>query len=176
MRTLLWALFIILVAYMTHQATVVNRSTSAHYQLIQAESADSTLGRTMFRAWAKVPYGRGTMLDVLESNTDTDFLFITTYTLLLMLCSYMQMQNESYLPLNTLLRFNLLLALIISGLDVTENLKILYNIRHLHDAGLYCSPYIVSTLKWLLSAWAVLLWLISVVKSAFQSSKHSKGS
>jgi len=172
MKNILWVLFISLAAYSFYQGSIVAGSAPEHYQLIKAESADSSLGRAMFRAWEKIPYGHGTLLTVVQRNTHTDYFFILTYTLLLLLCSYLQMQNETYLPLNSLLRLNILLALVIASLDITENIKILYNIRHLHDAGLYCSPYIVSTIKWLLSGWAVLIYLISLTRSALFSRRR----
>ena len=165
MRTLLWILFAILAIYMGSEGVVVDKLTSGRYAIIQAEFADSTAGKAMFKNLNQVPYGRGTLLGLVRSNTHNDFLFILDYMLLILLCSYMQMLNEKSLALNSLLRLNLLLAVLIAALDVTENFKILYNIRHFADRGFYSCSCIVSTFKWVLSGWAVLIWLISLIKS-----------
>jgi hypothetical protein len=171
MRVLLWVIFAVLTVYMGSEGIVVKKLTSCRYTIIQAEFADSTAGKAMFKSLNQVNYGRGTtLLDLVRSNTHTDFLFIIDYSLLILLCSYMQMQNEKSLALNSLLRLNLLLAVLVALLDVTENLKILYNIRHFADNGFYSCSCLVSTFKWTLSGWAVLIWLISLIKSLFSGS------
>ena len=166
MRVILWVIFAALALYMGNEGRVVKKLTSCRYTIIQAEFADSSAGKVMFKTLNQVHYGRGTtLLDLVRSNTHTDFLFIIDYTLLILLCSYLQMQNEKSLALNSLLRLNLLLAIMVALLDVTENLKILYNIRHFADGGFYSCSYLVSTFKWTLSGWAVSIWLISLIKS-----------
>lgn len=164
MKFILWLLFGILVLYMGGQAFVVYQRTPA-YSLVKLESADNITGKQMLKTWQQKTYGGQPLLAIARSNTRLDYLFIVVYTILLVLYSYLRMQRENRYWLNVLLRLNLLLALLAGAFDMTENTLILYNIRHVADDGLYLCALIPSTIKWVLLAWCLLVYLFPRITS-----------
>lgn len=169
MKKFIWFIFIALSAYMGYQGYVLQCLKKTGYSIFQLEIACKDSGQAILHTWNNIPYGNGTLLDVAKSNTHWDFLFIACYVLLIILHSSAQMQNEKSLFLNSLLRFNLFLAVLAGFLDVNENIMLLHNFRHVAD-GYYWVTIWVTIPKFVLSGWAVLIWLISVIKSAVSSS------
>ncbi|MDB4922906.1 hypothetical protein [Mucilaginibacter sp.] len=161
MKKILWLALIVIFLVSVYQALVVYLGTPEHYQLPGLAYADQQGAHDWLAAWQAAPYGRGTLLDVARSNLHLDFGFIFVYTMLILLLSYLQMQRERSPRLNAYLRLNIFLALILTVSDILENILLLYDIRHINDHGLYLSPWFFSTLKWLLTAWVVGVYLIS---------------
>lgn len=164
MKFILWLLFGMLVLYMGDQAFVVYQRTPDS-SLFKLESADSIAGKQMLKTWQQKTYGGQPLLAIARSNTRLDYLFILVYTALLVLYSSLRMQRENRYWLNVLLRLNLLLALVAGAADMAENALILYNIRHTADDGLYLCAVILSTIKWALLAWCLLVYLFSGIST-----------
>ncbi len=164
MRTILWIILVAVAVILYQENNVISNRTGQGISWL--EFAKCREGKAMLCRWDSVKYGGGTLIAVAQSNTHWDFVFILTYVLLMILCSSTQMQLEKNTFLNALLRLNLLLALLAGLLDVAEDLILLYDFRHAADPGLYVSSYWVTLPKWILSGWVVLVWLISLAKSA----------
>ncbi len=129
------------------------------------EFAGKKIGKEMVCAWYDSPFAGSNLLSVARNNTRADFLYILIYVGLILLYSYLQMQQEKRIFLNELLRLNLLLALLAGLFDVVENVLLLYNFRHVNDSGIYISTMILSSLKFSLLGWTVLVWISSVIRS-----------
>jgi len=161
MKKILWLALIVIFLVSVYQALVVYLGTPEHYQLPGLAYAGQQDAHDRLAAWQAAPYGRGTLLDVARSNLHLDFGFIFVYTVLILLLSYLQMQRERSPRLNAYLRLNIFLALILAASDCIENTLLLYDIRHVNDPGLYVSPCIFTTIKWLLTAWVIGVYLVS---------------
>jgi len=166
MKILLWLILIVLVVILGFESRSLEKGTTQHYSIMQLEFADAAQGKTMLKTWKQTPYAGKTLLDLVKSNTHTDFFFLIVYTILLIIHSNGEMQQERNLALNTLLRLNLFLAVIAGLSDVAENFILLYDIHHTTDTITYLSSYWVTTLKWALIAWILLVWLVSVIHTA----------
>ena len=164
-KNLTWFVFLLLVLFMGFQGRVLQCSNSRHYTIVQLETARQSQGQAILHAWDSIRYGKGTMLDLVRSNTHWDFLFIICYVSLIMMESNAQMQRERWLFLNELLRLNLLLALLAGLCDVAENTMLLHNFRHVSDGRYYLETFWVTYPKFIFAFWAVVVWLVSVVKS-----------
>jgi len=166
MKTIIWIIFIGLIIGMGYQGRTLQRGTTAHYSIFQLELSNPVDGATILKAWSNKVYGRGSLIDVAASNTHWDFFFICCYVcLLLLLHSNDQMQRENWRLLNSLLRLNLLIAIVAGLLDVGENLLLLYNFRHVSDHFYHETIYLTAP-KFILSGWAVLVFFFSVIKTA----------
>lgn len=163
MKTILWFPFIVLLVWLELDVRAIKAGTTEGYTPLQLQFADEALGKPMLCAWQNKPFGVDTLLGLVRRSIHTDFFFIISYTLLLFVHSNAQMQRERTSWLNTLLRLNLFLAILTGLLDVTENLILLYNIRHVADPGVYLSTCCISRAKWLIGGWALLVWLFSVL-------------
>ena len=169
MRTLLWIVFLIVIAVMFQQEHAITSRSGHGTQWLEFVNANE--GKAIVCGWQRICYGRGTLVNIARSVTNLDFLFILTYVCLMITRSYNQMQRERWLFWNELLRLNLILALLAGLLDVTENFILLYDLRHLNDPGLYYTSYYVSLFKWILSGWIVLIWGVSVTRSGLGSKR-----
>ncbi len=150
---------------MGYQDHTLQNGTSPSYSICQLEFSNPAKGAVILKAWSNKEYGRGSLINVAESNTHWDFFFIFCYVSLLLLHSNDQMQQENWKLLNGLLRLNLLLAIVAGMLDVGENLLLLYNFRHVSDHFYHETIYFTAP-KFILSGWAVLVFFFSVVKTA----------
>jgi hypothetical protein len=164
MRTILWIILVAVAIILYQENNVISNRTGQGIACL--EFANSYDGKATLYQWDAVKYADGTLIGVAQSNTHWDFVFILTYVLLMILCSSIQMQQEKNSFLNALLRLNLLLAVLAGLLDVTEDLILLYDLRHVNDPGLYVSSYWATLPKWILSGWVVLVWVVSLIKSA----------
>jgi hypothetical protein len=165
MKKLLWFVFILLTIYMGYQDYLLRSTVVPNYPIVSLEFADKTLGKEMVCAWYDSPFAGSNLLAVARNNTRLDFLYILIYVSLILLYSYLQMQQEKRIFINELLRLNLLLALLAGLFDVVENVVLLYNFRHVTDSGLYISTVIISTAKFTLLGWTILVWIISATSS-----------
>jgi hypothetical protein len=167
-KKITWAVFILLALFMNFQAHVLKYATGQQYTIVQLETANKCMGQAILKEWKSLPYGEGTMLDVAISNTHWDFLFILCYVTLIIIQSYDQMQREQWMPLNALLRLNLFLAFLAGFFDICENTMLLHNFSHVIDGRYYLETWWATYPKFILSGWAVLVWLVSLVKSGWQ--------
>ncbi len=165
MKKLLWFVFILLTIYMGYQDYLLRSTVVSNYPIVSLEFAGKTLGKEMVCVWYDSPFAGSNLLAVARNNTRLDFLFILIYVSLILLYSYLQMQQEKRIFLNELLRLNLLLALLAGLFDVLEDVLLLYNFRHVNDFGLHISTAIISAIKFILLAWTVLVLIISVMSS-----------
>ena len=171
MKIVLWLILIALVVILGFESRSLEQGTAQHYSIMQLEFADAAQGKTMLQTWQQTGYAGRTLLELVKSNTHTDFFFLLVYTILLITHSNGQMQQERKLILNTLLRLNLFLAVIAGIADATENFILLYDIRHTSDATAFISSCWVSSLKWTLIACILLVWLVSVIHTAIIAKK-----
>ncbi|HZY39736.1 MAG TPA: hypothetical protein VFE53_23940 [Mucilaginibacter sp.] len=166
-RKITWGVFILLGLYMGFQAHVLKFATCREYTIVQLETANKCRGQAILKEWKSLPYGEGTVLDVARSNTYWDFLFILCYVTMIVIQSYNQMQREKWMFLNALLRLNLFLAFLAGFFDICENSMLLHNFSHVADGRYYLETRWATWPKFILSGWAVLAWLVSLVKSWF---------
>ncbi|WP_343692666.1 hypothetical protein [Chitinophaga sp.] len=173
MKIILWLLFIVLVIITGQEAHIIQVNAGDQATLLHLEFTDFAAGKKILDCWRGITYGEGTLLSLAQSNTRTDFLFLITYTLLLISYSNSQMQQERNPALNNLLRLNLFLAVLAGLCDVSENLILLYDMRHAGEITRYVSSSWVSIAKWLLIGWVILIWLISLIRCRVMREKRT---
>ena len=161
-----WFVFILLAVFMSFQAHVLKYSTCPRYSMVQLETACKAKGRAILKAWNSKCYGEGSMLDLARSNTYWDDFFILLYVTLIVTESNDRMQQEKWMPLNALLRLNLFLAFLAGMFDICENTMLLHNFRHVGDGRYYLVTCWATYPKFIFACWAVLVWAISLIKSA----------
>ncbi|MBB5394146.1 hypothetical protein [Mucilaginibacter sp. AK015] len=162
MKLILWIIFIALLAVTGYQNYLIGASG---YDVFSLEFAGKTHGLVIMGNWLNCFYGDSNLLEVARQNTHWDFFFIASYVTLLITLSNWQMQRENWLPLNELLRFNFLLVVAAGGLDVVENFRLLHNFHHVNDAASYWGTCWLTGLKFIFIAVAVLIFMISFIKS-----------
>jgi len=163
-----WTIFILLALFMNFQAHVLKYAICPQHTIVQLETSCKPQGQAILKAWKDKPYGEGTMLDLARSNTHWDFLFIFCYVTLIVIQSNNQMQREKWMPFNALLRLNLLLAFVAGFFDICENTLLLHNFSHVTDGRYYLENWWATYPKFIVSGWAVLVWLVSLVKLGWQ--------
>ena len=137
-----------------------------HAGITSLEFASREQGLSLLADWSRVTTRTGaTVLDLARRNTRWDFLFIFGYVSVLVIVSYNRMQREPRPWLNTLLRLNFLLAILTGALDVLENAILLTDMAPYNIGNAFYSSYPISLAKFLLAAWAVLVWLFSLATS-----------
>lgn len=156
MKRLVWLVFLSVSAFMFYLDYLLSVSG---YGIIDLQFADATKGNIILTA-----YQSQNLLFVVVSHLKFDFLYLILYVWLMITLSTLQMQREKWLPLNQLLKLNVLLALLVGSLDVVENMWTFHNLRHIGQPNLYWSTYWLALSKFALAAWVVLVWLVSVVK------------
>lgn len=169
MKKLVWLIFILLVLGMGFQGYILCHTAIPRYSILELETSCKAKGQLILHTWNSTPYGNNNLLSVAQSNTHWDFLFILCYVTLIIIHSSGQMQNETSLFLNELLRLNLLLAVLAGLLDISENLLLLHNFRHISDGRYYWPTAMVTIPKFVLAGWAVLIWLISLARSGYKA-------
>jgi hypothetical protein len=161
MKKLIWPAFFVVAACMAHQGALLKSGGNG---IVALEFANATKGNAILTTYRNIPYGDTTLLEVAKHNLQLDFLFILLYVTLMLMLSNAQMQREKWPPLNEMLRLNLLLAVAAGGLDIAENIRLLHNLHHIGNPGLYWETYWLALPKFILAGWIVLVWLVSVVK------------
>ena len=122
------------------------------------EFASAAEAKDMVQSWEDA-----SALRTVISSIKLDYLFIAFYVLLMINCSNHRMNLERNLILNNLLRFNIALAIDTGGLDIAENVIMMHNIRSVDD---HISTVIIATLKFVFAGWIIVVWVVSVLKSA----------
>ncbi|MDJ1479957.1 hypothetical protein QNI16_05625 [Cytophagaceae bacterium YF14B1] len=99
------------------------------------------------------------------SMLHVDFIFILVYTFLLLLWSYLEMQQQRSVWLNELLRLNILLGILAAVADCIENMILLHDfsipVRTIYQ------PDVFSFIKWGCIGWIVVVLLMSRVPRFF---------
>lgn len=167
MKKILWILFIITGFYMGLQSDILVRATPQKYRVAQLEFAGRERGQLILQTWNHIPFAGQTLLQVAVHNTWLNYLLLILFTSLLMLYSYLQMQREKLLQLNELLRFNLVLTVCIFLLGIEENYLLLHNMRHVDDPLFYLNATWVALPMYLIAGWAILVLVVSLVRSGF---------
>ncbi|HMG89319.1 MAG TPA: hypothetical protein VK589_04645 [Chryseolinea sp.] len=153
-RGLLWIGTIILMVVLGMKCYHLR---SAQVATVEAfEFANKQEAPAIIRSWEdkKVMY-------TVKSSIWLDYAFLVFYVLLMINCSNHQMNREQNRVLNNLLRLNIPLAVASGALDFAENSIMLHNIRSIED---YFPTALISTLKFALAGWIVVVWIFAVIK------------
>src|SRR5258706_11981267 len=165
LRLLAWAgtiIFFILIAVNSKRFC---RAEPPAKGILALETANRQKGKAILARWEQ---GTGNLMAVAKRITLHDFFFIFFYVALLIMLSNNQMYRETWLPLNTLLRLNVPLAIVTGLLDVTENILLLQNIHFSGPDQPYLASFWVTVPKFILVGWIVLVWLVSAIKSVIR--------
>ena len=127
--------------------------------IVHFELATVTNGKLILTSWEKAG-----LLPIALRIIWFDFAYIFFYVAILITLSNLQIRKESSVAFNALLRSNFFFAFIAGLLDIFENIFMLYNIYSWSDRE-YISSRWIASLKFILIAWVVLVWLISFIKS-----------
>lgn len=156
MKRVVWLVFLGVSAYMVYLGHLLNASG---YGIVDLQFADAIEGNIILGT-----YQSHNLLPIVRTHLQFDFLYLILYVWLMITLSAVQMQREKWIPLNELLRLNVLLALMVGGLDIVENIRTFHNLRHIGQPDLYWGTYWLALPKFALAAWVVLVWLVSIVK------------
>jgi len=155
-RTLLWIGTISLMIVLSAKSF---RLVKLHVARVEAfEFASRTEAKQIVQSWKDAP-----AMHTVTSSIWLDYLFIAFYVLLMINCSNHQMNLERNLILNNLLRLNIALAIDTGLLDIAENVIMMHNIRSIED---HIPTALIATLKFILAGWIILVWIVSILKSA----------
>lgn len=139
--------------------------------IIPLEFASPEEGKAILAGWNDTNHPwLGNVLEAGKKTTRVDFLFLLFYTIVLASLSNSRIYHERNTFLNSLLRLNILVAFLVGLLDVIENLILLRNMNHFSRSLSYSfiSVHWIALVKFILAAWVVIVWLISVIKGAFR--------
>jgi hypothetical protein len=125
------------------------------------ETASRNEGKAILLSWQQ---DEASLAAVAKRITIYDFFFLVFYVSLLIMLSNNQMYRETWLPLNSLLRFSIPLAIITGLLDVTENILLLYNLRDWQPDQPYVQSFWITLPKFIFAGWIILVWLVSAIK------------
>lgn len=99
------------------------------------------------------------------SMLHVDFIFILVYTFLLLLWSYLEMQQQRSTQLNELLRLNIFLGILAAVADCIENMILLHDFTSPIHAKY--EPDVFSLIKWFFIGWILLVLVISLLRRYF---------
>jgi hypothetical protein len=161
-----WIFFFVILTFNIYKYVDLNYVERIPCKFVQLQFVNSLEGKDLLNKWCvTATHHDTTLLQEAVLNTQWDFLFILSYVSLLIIVSYNQMQRERSPSLNNLLRLNFPLAIITGLLDTTENCILLDDMKPYHIGTSYHSSYWVSLPKFILAAWILLVWLVSLIKS-----------
>jgi hypothetical protein len=127
--------------------------------ILSFEFADAEKGRDILTKWNDAH-----LLHTARNLTWLDFAFIVCYVTIILTLSNRQIRKEPSGVLNAMLRANFFFAIAAGLLDITENIFLLIDIHH-WNCNWYFSTWWIAGLKFILAGWAVLVWLVSFVKT-----------
>ena len=162
-KTIIWLGFIALFFILQYYSWEMD--TAGVKGIVALEFANKVEGKEILKTWQETQLSRRTVLETGRVMTYWDMLYPLFYVSLLIMLSNRQMQRESYYPLNMLLRMNLPVVVLAGLLDYVENGFLLYDMNHPAMSDPYFSTTMISWIKFILLGWAILVWLVSVVKS-----------
>lgn len=161
MKAILWIIFVIVFSILGFQDHTLIKNSN--YGIVHIELANTDLGVQILKEWHQCHYGASTLLDIASNHTRLDFLFIFSYVSLIISMSNWQMQRERRMLFNELLRFNLLITVLAGLLDFIENFRILHNFQHIGSQSEYWGTNWLSSVKFGLIGFAILVFLISLL-------------
>jgi len=164
MKNILWFMLIVISAVMAYHGWLI--SASGH-TLLELQFVCAGKGAEILGNWSKYYAGDRVLLDVARLNTKIEFLFIVVYVLQLITLSNALMQRERSVFINELLRMNLMLAVLLGLLDVSENIIQLHNFHFPSATMMYISTLYLSIVKWVLAAWILVVLVTSRFKRFF---------
>ena len=120
--------------------------------------ADAIKGKSILSGWQA-----DKVLSIARAMIWLDFAYIFFYVSIFITLSNRQIRKEPSIGLNALLRANFLFAFLAGFFDIIENISHLFTIRYW--ATSYFNAIWATWLKFIFFGWAVLIWLISYIKS-----------
>lgn len=159
LRIAAWVCFILIITFCGWQDVHINKVTP--YNIMKLEFVNNSDGKALLRDWSKTTVFGSTLLHNAELNTIVDCFFIICYVAILFMISYHEMQKQSSVALNSLLRLSLMLAVCVGILDYIENFILFYNFRYFFYSE-YISSFWCSLIKFLVAAWVIIIWLTSI--------------
>ncbi len=156
-RIIIWTGFVVIFSVMFYYGRYFKRADVPG--IVSLEMADHGKGQEILSSWNKAG-----LLPLARKVTWIDFAFILFYIGVLVTLSNLQIRKESSIALNALLRAIFFFAVLAGLLDVAENVLLLYDMNHAGSTN-YISTVVISSIKFILAGSAVLVWLISFIKS-----------
>jgi hypothetical protein len=161
-RFLVWTFFAALLGYNVYQWVELNKVECLPFSMLELEYAHEAQGLSLLSIWSNTHTNHGTtLLQEGLVNIRWDFVFVVSFVSLLIILSYNQMQREARHRFNEFLRFNFPLAILIGLLSIVENMVLLQDMKSYNVGYIYHSSYWVTLPKFILSGWAVGVWIIS---------------
>jgi len=157
---ILWTGFLAIIAVFIYYSRFFDNARVAG--ILSLEFANAVKGKAILTSW----YDAG-LLRLARRLMWVDFAFIIFYVGIIITLSNRQVRKEPSIVLNALLRANFFFAVLTGLLDISENILLLYDMDNLND-GSYISSCWITWMKFIVAGWAVLVWLVSFVKSRIQ--------
>ena len=110
---------------------------------------DETKAKAIYDSWSAEQLKRAQAIITLDN------IFIVFYVLLMINCSNYQMNLESNLLLNNLLRASMPLSVVAGVVDAVENYILRQNIEQIEP---HINLTVITTIKFILVIWIVALW------------------
>lgn len=156
-RTLLWIALVASIVFFQIQTRKFEKVRVADIE--DFEFASSEDARQILTTWQDTG-----LLRTAVRTIRFDFAFIVIYLMLLIGCSNDQMTVEKWPLLNHILRLNILLAVVVVLLDLTENIIFLHNVQAIDD---HINSYWITLTKFSVAYWVAGVWVFSKLKSVF---------
>jgi|HubBroStandDraft_6_1064221.scaffolds.fasta_scaffold988883_2 hypothetical protein len=161
-----WTLFVVTLGLAIYKDIDLNYTQQIPYNLISLQLSDDQEGLTMLEEWRGTPTQHDTtLLQEAETQIKLDCLFLLSYTILLIILSYNQMQKVGQKLMNTLLRLNFPLAIITGLLNAIGNGILLSDMLPYRIGVSYTSIHWLSMVKFGLGAWIILMLIASLLFS-----------
>jgi hypothetical protein len=162
LRLLCWILFLGSLLFLRARSWHANHLGKA-YNIVKLELAGTESGKVLLQRWNNTKVGRGTLIDYARVDTWVDFLFIISYTGVLLLISHALRKREKQGWLLWLLQACTALALLAGLLDIIENIILLADMHRYSAGKMFYSSRWVSYPKFGLLLLVLLTWGLSLL-------------
>lgn len=163
-RDIGWAIFSISIIIMLFLYINIDAKSRSHLEISELQFSGKETGLKTIKEWSEIiTTHKTTLLAEARKITQWDYLFILGYTFAIYIISYTVMQRESRAVMNSLIRLNFLLVLIVGLLDLIENTITLHNMQSWNVGQKFCPTYLFSYPKFILTAWMLIILLGSCI-------------
>jgi hypothetical protein len=139
--------------------------------LFTIETSSASGVRKILTAWQTVKVENHDLLYYARLATWVDFLWIISYTAVLIMVSYAIMQKQKSPFLNNLFRFCFLLAVLAGFFDVLENIVLIYDMHQYTPLKKLYSSAIFAWPKWIFVLFIITSWLLALLNKLIGSSR-----
>jgi len=170
-HSIFWALFIMVAIFYLSMYAYIWIASNHILNLFSIEISPASEVKQILTGWQTVKVENQNLLYYARLATWVDFLWILSYTGVLIMVSYAIMQKQRAPFLNNLLRFCFLLAILAGFFDVLENIVLIYDMHQYTPLKNVYSSAIFAWPKWIFVLFILISWLLSLVNNAINSRK-----